>query len=90
MWKWFLQLHRTRTYTDKGTGLPILYREIDSWARMLQLRPHPWEIELIVRLDQTFRNGTLRSDDGSKVSMSDGKGISALMRGFKGRKVKQS
>ena len=33
---------------------PITYLEIDAWARQMQKRPEPWEIDALKQLDARF------------------------------------
>lgn len=50
LWDWFLQLDNARG--GNGFGLnPISYSEIQAWAQLTRIKPEPWEIEAIKRVD---------------------------------------
>lgn len=53
LWDWFCDLSSARG----GSGFslaPIGYVEIDAWARLTDVRPTPWEVGVLRRLDATL------------------------------------
>lgn len=52
IWNWYNQLSATR---GGGFGpAPITYQEIRAWSKLMQTRPQPWEIDLIMMLDRIW------------------------------------
>jgi hypothetical protein len=50
---WFGELSETRISTGFGIG-PISYGEIRAWARLNGIRPTPFELALLRRIDRIF------------------------------------
>jgi len=50
LWDWFLQLDNARGGSGFGIN-PISYSEIQAWAQLLGIRPEPWEVEALKRVD---------------------------------------
>ena len=49
VWGWFIRIHNTR---QSGMGInPITETEIAAFFKNRGIRPMPWEIEAIARLD---------------------------------------
>lgn len=52
LWRWFMQLRR-RCGGDSGLA-PIGWEAAGAWARLLRIDPRPWEIEIIMAIDDAF------------------------------------
>jgi hypothetical protein len=53
VWDWFLELTGRRT-AGAVSWNPLSYGEVDAWARLMDRQPSPWEVGLLMRLDDTF------------------------------------
>lgn len=64
VWGWFLELSAARRTGFSGVAA-IGWADIDAWARLTGSRPRPWEVQLIRRLDDVFRQVTSEKEIGS-------------------------
>lgn len=53
VWGWFSELSSARGSTGFGPA-PITYADIVAWARLMAVRPLPWEVRAIKALDSEF------------------------------------
>ena len=53
LWRWFLDLNRTRTYHAAGPN-PISYSEIEAYARMNRWPMKPRHIAIIRAMDEVW------------------------------------
>ena len=51
---WWTELHAARGQSMHGIA-PLTYADLDAWARMTGRDPEPFETDLLLRLDATFR-----------------------------------
>lgn len=73
--------------------MPISYTEIDSYARLMRVRITPFEARLIRHIDDIgLKQAQPRPSKGdgpalkNEVSVDDGAGVAALMRGIGAKK----
>lgn len=69
VWDWFQQVGRARPISQVGF-LPITWESIRAWADLMRIRPKPWELEILLRLDDLWLS--IQSRKG--VTMDDLKG----------------
>lgn len=50
VWKWFLDLHKTRSSGINGPDC-ISYREIKAWSELTGVEPSPFEVGCLTALD---------------------------------------
>lgn len=55
LWDWFNELERGRGIDMNGPS-PITYESIDSWARLTDRNPKPYEVNALFILDAVSRN----------------------------------
>lgn len=49
LWEWFMDLHNSR---PSGFGLsPISYTELKAWTELTKIKPTPWEVQVLRRMD---------------------------------------
>ena len=53
VWGWWLQLQETRSSAFSGHS-HITYTELDSWARLLDIKVTPFEVQCLMKLDSVF------------------------------------
>jgi hypothetical protein len=58
IWRVFIFCHANRTFGPHVAN-PIAFSEIEAFLRLTGESLHPWEIELVIRLDGIFRAGNL-------------------------------
>jgi hypothetical protein len=51
LWQWFIALHNKRQ-SGFGGVCRLAESEIESYFRNRKIIPHPWEVEMIDRLDE--------------------------------------
>lgn len=51
-------------YGPDGTASPLTHTEVESWARLLDLRLEPYEVTALMELDRALRNpGSLEEEE---------------------------
>lgn len=52
---WFWELHDSRGSSGGGAPEPLLYTEIEAWARMTRIRLTVWALRLLRLIDGIYR-----------------------------------
>ncbi|MBY0431698.1 MAG: hypothetical protein K2Q10_10910 [Rhodospirillales bacterium] len=50
LWSWYAELESGRGGSGFGPQ-PLSYADIDAWARLMSVRPSPWEVLALRRID---------------------------------------
>lgn len=53
VWGWYEVLGRRRTGSGVGPN-PLTFQEVEAWSRLMQVDPDPWEVHLLLRLDDVM------------------------------------
>jgi len=53
LWRWFLDLSARRGGSGFGPA-PLAWSEVAAWARLTRLNPTPWEVDVLLALDDRF------------------------------------
>jgi hypothetical protein len=53
LWRWFIDLSAARVVGEQGMQ-PIAYAEIFAWSELGQIRPRPWEVDVLRQLDAVW------------------------------------
>jgi hypothetical protein len=86
VWVWYCELSDARS--NNGFGInPVSYLEIDAWARLMRVRPEPWEVRLLRKIDDAILHEiAVRSErKETDIPVSDVGRVSALFSGIKAR-----
>ena len=54
LFNWWAELHNARGEGMNGIA-PITYRDLDAWARVTGRAPEPFEFDLLLTMDATYR-----------------------------------
>lgn len=65
LWQWFQDLCRSRPQGFNSV-LPLAWSEVDSYFRLIGVRPRPWEVEILYALDVLFVD--VMNDDRKRVT----------------------
>lgn len=64
LWSWFQELERVRTFGAHGPD-PITYQQIEAWARLMNRRPTPDDVQGLLMLDAIARNPQCFEDESN-------------------------
>ncbi|MFE1598183.1 phage tail assembly chaperone [Methylobacterium sp. ID0610] len=87
LWEMFWELEETR---QAGWGpLPITYREIEAYGRLMGGLPLPWEVRVLLAMDRARRKALTPPEEDEdapkitrRVSMSDYDAIDRMLGTF--------
>jgi hypothetical protein len=65
LWMMFCQVSRGRTSNGFGAN-PLTWADIEAWGRLTATDPSPWEIDLLVTLDNLWLVQTHKSSETKK------------------------
>ena len=82
LWGWFWTLAARRTSGGMGAPNPITFSEIDAWARLMGVTPRPWEVVVLARMDDAWRQKVSQGESGSIGEGPDA--VKALMMSLPG------
>jgi hypothetical protein len=55
LWEWFCEIASRRTSGGMAVN-PITFVDVYAWAALTRCHPEPWEVRVLLRLDDTFRH----------------------------------
>lgn len=70
LWEWFWVLSNSRGSSGFGGASPLSFSEIEAWARVCRVEPHPWEIDVLKAMDAEYMKA---QNDLSKQKSSKAK-----------------
>lgn len=85
---WFSALSSRRTVGMAAN--PISYAEIEAWSRLTDTRPTPWEVSILVRLDDAFLAKASQTTDDKEPTGAGPDAVNALMASVTGKKSRKS
>lgn len=71
LWYLFIQLSRGRTSNGFGAN-PLAWADIDAWGRLTATDPTPWEIDLLVTLDNVWMTQQAKSMQAKPKAAASG------------------
>lgn len=84
LWVWFCELSGARTSNGYGAN-PITFPDIAAWSQVMGLRPTPWEVSVIRRMDIAVLSVLNKASGSGEVPVTDTKGVSSIFSGLKAR-----
>ena len=62
VWRWFVELSRSRGSGGMGGPSPITYPDIWAWSHLTKSEPTPFEVSAIMGLDTIWLNSSSKRE----------------------------